>query len=232
MRCLKCSSEAIVKNGHMKGLQRYKCKQCAYQFTQETPRGKPMKDKILAIILYLSGLSMNMIAQIVGVSTQSVMRWIKLFYAKYAEIPTPDGNIQEIEIDEMHHYIGKKKHLLWIWKIIDHHSKQLIGWKCGDRSSQTLNALCEEHDVLSKQRVYTDNYSCYADIIGARSLRQGKRNTYKIEQNNAQQRHWLGRFRRRTQIVSKSIEMIHASLALFARFRVNGNISELISLLR
>jgi len=78
MRCLKCSSEAIVKNGHMKGLQRYKCKQCAYQFTQETPRGKPMKDKILALILYLSGLSMNMIAQIVGVSTQSVMRWIKL----------------------------------------------------------------------------------------------------------------------------------------------------------
>ena len=37
MRCLKCGSEAIVKNGRMKGLQRYKCKQCTYQFTQEAP---------------------------------------------------------------------------------------------------------------------------------------------------------------------------------------------------
>lgn len=108
MRCLKCSSEAIVKNGHMKGLQRYKCKQCAYQFTQETPRGKPLKDKILALTLYLSGLSMNMAGQIVGVSAQSVMRWIKFFYAKHAELPPPEGVVQEVEIDEMHHYLGKK----------------------------------------------------------------------------------------------------------------------------
>ena len=108
MRCLKCGSEAIVKNGHMKGLQRYKCKQCAYQFTQETPRGKPIKDKILALTLYLSGLSMNMAGQIVGVSAQSVMRWIKMFYAKYAELPQPEGLVQEVEIDEMHHYMGKK----------------------------------------------------------------------------------------------------------------------------
>ena len=108
MLCLKCGSEAIVKNGHMKGLQRYKCKHCAYQFTQETPRGKPLKDKILALTLYLSGLSMNMAGQIVGVSAQSVMRWIKIFYAKYAELPQPAGDVQEVEIDEMHHYLGKK----------------------------------------------------------------------------------------------------------------------------
>jgi transposase len=108
MQCLKCGSEAIVKNGHMKGLQRYKCKQCAYQFTRETPRGKPIKDKLLALTLYLSGLSMNMTGQIVGVSAQSVMRWIKLFYAKYAELPPSEGVVQEVEIDEMHHYLGKK----------------------------------------------------------------------------------------------------------------------------
>ena len=108
MKCLKCSSEAIIKNGFMKGLQRYKCKNCSYQFTQETPRGKPLKDKVLALTLYLSGLSMNMTGQIVGVSAQSVMRWIKMFYDKYAEMPLPEGSIQEVEIDEMHHYLSKK----------------------------------------------------------------------------------------------------------------------------
>jgi transposase len=92
----------------MKGLQRYKCKQCSYQFTQEAPRGKPFKDKILALTLYLSGLSMNMTGKIVGVSAQTIMRWIKVFYVKYAETPLPEGTVQEVEIDEMHHYLGKK----------------------------------------------------------------------------------------------------------------------------
>ena len=111
MTCLKCGSEAIVKNGFMKGLQRYKCKNCSYQFTKNTPRGKPMKDKILALTLYLSGLSMNMIGQIVGVSAQSVMRWLRIFYSQYAEIPLPEGSVQEVEIDEMHHFLCKKNRL-------------------------------------------------------------------------------------------------------------------------
>lgn len=108
MICLKCGSDATVKNGFMKGQQRYKCKVCAYQFTKETPRGKPLKDKVLALTLYLSGMSMNMTGQIVGVTAQSVMRWIKMFYEKYAEMPLPEGEVEEVEIDEMHHYIGKK----------------------------------------------------------------------------------------------------------------------------
>ena len=49
-----------------------------------------------------------MTGQIVGVSAQSVMRWIKMFYDKYAEPPQPEGVVQEVEIDEMHHYLGKK----------------------------------------------------------------------------------------------------------------------------
>ena len=108
MRCRKCGSEASVKNGFMAGAQRYKCKQCGFQFTRETPHGKPMKDKILALILYLSGLSMNAVGKILGVSSQSVMRWIRMFYDKF--IPENDitSEIEEIEVDEMHSYINEK----------------------------------------------------------------------------------------------------------------------------
>lgn len=69
-------------------------------------------------------------------------------------------------------------------------------------------------------------------MVGSQRLQQGKQNTFKIEQNNALQRHWLGRFRRRTQIVTRSLDMLNKSLALFQRFRVNGNIEELLSLLK
>ena len=100
MKCRKCDSEAIVKNGFMAGAQRYKCKKCSFQFTRETPHGKPMKDKILALVLYLSGLSMNMTAKIIGVSVQTIMRWIRLFYDKFSEQPQYAKNIEEIEVDE------------------------------------------------------------------------------------------------------------------------------------
>lgn len=69
-------------------------------------------------------------------------------------------------------------------------------------------------------------------MVGSQRLQQGKQNTFKIEQNNALQRHWLGRFRRRTQIVTRSLDMLNKSLAVFQRFRVNGNIEELLSLLK
>ncbi len=69
-------------------------------------------------------------------------------------------------------------------------------------------------------------------MVGSQRLQQGKQNTFKIEQNNALQRHWLGRFRRRSQIVTRSLDMLNKSLALFQRFRVNGNIEELLSLLK
>lgn len=77
------------------------------------------------------------------------------------------------------------------------------------------------------RKIYTDNYVAYADIIDEMVLQQGKENTYQIEQNNACQRHWLGRFRRRTQIVSKNQEMVEISIALYARYRTNGTIEEI-----
>jgi len=118
MKCRKCGSEAIVKNGFMAGAQRYKCKNCSFQFTKEAPHGKPLRDKILALILYLSGLSMNMTAKIVGVSVQTIMRWIRFFYHKFSDSPQHDSTIEEIEVDEMVSYIGKKKTLFGSGKLL------------------------------------------------------------------------------------------------------------------
>ena len=125
-----------------------------------------------------------------------------------------------------------KKDSIWIWKAVDHNSKKLLGWRCGDRSSKTLTSFFNEQNLWRAKRVYSDNYVCYANVVGAAQLRQGKQHTYKIEQNNALQRHWLGRFRRRTQIVTHSLDMMNRTIALFQRFRVNGCIDELLSLIK
>ena len=43
----------------MRGKQRYRCKACGLNFTDTPPRGMPLAMKVTAVLLYVSGLSMN-----------------------------------------------------------------------------------------------------------------------------------------------------------------------------
>lgn len=83
LKCLKCGSTSYVKNGVVFGHQRYYCKACGYQFTKNAPAGKSIFIKLIAHTLYLSGLSMRQVAPIVGVTVQSVSRWIKKWHPAY-----------------------------------------------------------------------------------------------------------------------------------------------------
>lgn len=76
MKCPRCNSENAVKNGFAVSRQRYKCKRCGCQFTRSDPRGKSAKDKQLAAFLHASGVPMTTVAKLVGVSVQTVSRWI------------------------------------------------------------------------------------------------------------------------------------------------------------
>lgn len=83
IKCLKCGSEQYIKNGKVFGWQRYKCKECGYQFTKLGERGKSLNLKLTSHALYMFGLSMRQIAQVVGVSAQSVSRWINKWHLTY-----------------------------------------------------------------------------------------------------------------------------------------------------
>jgi len=60
---------------------------------------------------------------------------------------------------------------------------------------------------------------------------QSNATTHEIERNHCRQRHWFGRFKRKSIMVSKSKEMVDPTIALFAKCWVNGNQDELVSLL-
>jgi transposase-like protein len=106
--CPKCASSETVKNGHHLGRQRYRCKACRFQFTRQTPRGRPANEKAMAILLYTLGISFNAIARIYGVATSTVMRWVRVFAEKTYEKPEP-GQAVIVELDEMWHYLHSKK---------------------------------------------------------------------------------------------------------------------------
>ncbi len=103
LRCKRCGSERQVKNGLMRGQQRYLCKECGLTFTDTPARGKPLAMKLLAVLLYVSGLSMNRTAKLLGVSTPTVQAWLEQFAAAYAQKPKPEGWAVVIERDEMWH---------------------------------------------------------------------------------------------------------------------------------
>jgi insertion element IS1 protein InsB len=78
---------------------------------------------------------------------------------------------------------------------------------------------------------HTDQWGTYAALLPQDMLVQSKTGTGRIERNHCRQRHWFGRFKRKSIIVSKSLEMVDLTMALFAKFWVNGAQDKLISLL-
>ncbi len=109
LRCKRCGSESHVRNGLMRGQQRYWCKGCGLNFTDTPPRGKPLALKAAAVLLYVSGLSMNRTAKLLGVSTPTIQAWLEPFAAAYAQKPEPEGRAAVIELDEMWHDLKKSQ---------------------------------------------------------------------------------------------------------------------------
>jgi len=44
-----------------------------------------------------------------------------------------------------------------------------------------------------------------------------------IERNHTPNRHWLAHFKRKSIVVSRSLEIVEFTISLFATFHVNGN---------
>lgn len=105
--CPKCKSQNFRKDGIVKARQRCFCKDCNHHFTVEHV-GKPNKLKRDALILYLEGLGFRSIGRFLNVSHFAVFNWIKSFGEKLEEFRNPE-DIEIIELDEMHTYIGSKK---------------------------------------------------------------------------------------------------------------------------
>ncbi|KAA6334373.1 hypothetical protein EZS27_017294 [termite gut metagenome] len=110
MNCPKCTCDKSVKSGIIKGKQRYKCKECGCNYTVELKStAKPNSMKKQALHLYLEGLGFRSIGRLLGVSNVSVLNWIRSFGKGVGELSSESQELQMVEVDEMHSYIGSKK---------------------------------------------------------------------------------------------------------------------------
>jgi len=109
--CKNCKSEKTVKSGRVRGKQRYKCKECGYNFVigDERTNEKIAALKALCVLLYSLGKgSYNMMGKLFGRNRSLIYRWIREAGLN-AEEPAINGEITQIEFDEMWHFIQSKK---------------------------------------------------------------------------------------------------------------------------
>ena len=111
LECKNCKSERVVKGGKVRGKQRYKCKECGYFFVNgdERTNEKIAALKALCVLIYSLGKgSYNMMGKLFGRNRSLIYRWIREAGLNTAE-PTINGEITQIEFDEMWHFIQRKK---------------------------------------------------------------------------------------------------------------------------
>lgn len=109
MDCPKCRSASRVRNGMVGGRQRYKCKECGFNYTVERKSDvKSPEVRKLALDLYLEGLGFRAIGRVLGISYGTAYQWIKR-WGEQAELPVGDGCIPVVELDELHSYVQSKK---------------------------------------------------------------------------------------------------------------------------
>jgi IS1 family transposase len=106
----------------------------------------------------------------------------------------------------------------------------LLDWECGNRDKATLKKMVERLKKWDVMFYCTDKWESYASVFPEDKLIMSKSVTHGIERNNCRNRHWFGRFKRKSIVISKCEEMVDLTMALFARFRVNGDVSEIFQL--
>ncbi len=107
--CKRCAAQDYVRNGVVRGLQRYRCRVCGCNFTATKARGQPAAMKALAILLYAMGnMSFSGIGRLLGVSDVAVLKWVR---AEGRKLPEPEmpADVEIVMLDEMHHFLKKRQ---------------------------------------------------------------------------------------------------------------------------
>jgi hypothetical protein len=117
MFCRKCRSDLLTKNGIVRGRQRYRCRSCGFNFTQEHSNGWPSSSKMLIVVSYCCGEGISDLAEQSGATPASVLRWIE----EARESINGDGEIVEWMAEAIADAVDWKslEHFGWLQSLFD-----------------------------------------------------------------------------------------------------------------
>jgi insertion element IS1 protein InsB len=108
-----------------------------------------------------------------------------------------------------------KKNKLWVIKAVDRHRRRTVAWVLGNRDTAPFQRLYDKVKHLTDCTFYTDNWEAFAKVLPSERHIVGKKHTVTIERDNSNTRHHLGRFTRRTKVVSQKEFMVDLTLRIW-----------------
>lgn len=106
LSCPKCSAKTVIKSGLVNGEQRWKCKECTYQYTRTKKRGRPLWQKSLVVFLYSYGVSMHAIARIFDVQPSTILKWVREYAKDHVHKPE-NSDVHIMTLAEMQSLMQK-----------------------------------------------------------------------------------------------------------------------------
>ena len=114
LKCTRCSSLEIKKNGSAYGVKRFVCKKCGVSFSNK-PKKYPDSVKEKAIEMYLNNTGIRKTARFLNVSPPAVLKWIrsmskilaKKLQQSAEKIETESSLPDVIEMDEIYTFVKK-----------------------------------------------------------------------------------------------------------------------------
>ena len=112
MKCPKCGSTHIRKNGKRGEKQNHICADCGRQFIDNySVLGYSQDVKKICLKMYCNGMGFRQIERCTDVSHNSVLNWVKDTAKQLPEHP-PIETIPDVgELDELQTFVGSKKKL-------------------------------------------------------------------------------------------------------------------------
>jgi insertion element IS1 protein InsB len=108
-----------------------------------------------------------------------------------------------------------KKNKLWLIKAIDRSTGKTVAWVLGNRDNATFQRLYDKVKHLTDCIFYTDDWKAFAKVLPSERHVIGKAHTINIEHDNSNTRRHLGRFTRRTKVVSRKGFMVDLTLRIW-----------------
>ena len=219
MKCPKCNSQRVVKNGRRRGKQCYKCRDCERQFV-ESPieQSYPPEVRQLCLKMYLNGMGLRGIERVTEIHHTTVMNWIKEAGIKLPDAPEGEEIPEITEIDELQTFIGNKKNKVWIWTVVNHWQPGILLWTAGDRSSNSFQIIWSIIKCWHSFWYVTDGWKVYPGFIEPEDHLVCKTYMTRVEGENTRLRHYLARLHRKTLCYSKSLEMLKYSIRLLLHY--------------
>jgi insertion element IS1 protein InsB len=179
----------------------------------EPQRAKAVRRK--ALQLYGDGMNLRRIARHLGLHHRTVSLWIQAQADKLPDPPVPN-EVKAAEMDEFFTFIGDKKPNL------RHHDRKSVYPLLSGLSSRLAENTSSHPGVVDEapkaKRYYSDAFDAYDRLWyhwGVYEVSQGKTDTYSVEADNAELRHYLARLARRSRCFSRCPEALKVALKLF-----------------